>query len=437
VTDLLRVAIVLGLVAGNAFFVAAEYAIVTARRAPLSMRADAGSRRAAAALRLMDEPVRVISTVQVGVSAVSILAGAVGEPLVRDMLGEDVPPWLGFLVAFGIVTYLTVVLGELVPKAIALDRAERLAAAFAPALELAGAVLRPVVTVLHASAHLVLRPLGIRHVAVGATAANAEELREIVDEAERIGAIPRAQEELLHAVFEFADLEAADVMVPAADVTWLDADLSAEHALERALGSRHARFPVGRGSLDRIVGIVHVRWLMQAARAGGTESIGALARPPFIVPETKDLGALLNELRRRHEHLAIVLDEYGGTTGIVTMEDILEEIVGEIENEYGLTEEAVRRINSRSVEAAGSMTIDDFNELLGTDLPQRGVRTLAGLVFEQLGRLPAVGETARFDGVQLQVRAVEGTRITTIRVTLPPGQAAPQRAADGSDSIRP
>ena len=149
-------------------------------------------------------------------------------------------------------------------------------------------------------------------------------MRELVDEAERVGAIPRAQEELLHAVFEFADLEAADVMVPAVDVMWLDADLSAQEALAHALASPHARFPVGRGSRDRIVGTAHIRQLMEAARAGGIEPIAALARPPFIVPETKDLGALLHELRQRHEHLAIVLDEYGGTAGIVTIEDILE-----------------------------------------------------------------------------------------------------------------
>jgi putative hemolysin len=427
VSDPLRIGIVLALVAGNAFFVAAEYALVTARRAPLSERAQSGSQRAAAALRLMDEPVRVISTVQVGVSAISILAGAIGEPLVRELLGAGVPEWLGFVVAFTIITYLTVVLGELVPKAVALDRAEALAATFARALELIGTALRPVVALLHHSARLALRPFGIRRVAVGGTVATAEELRSLVDEAERLGVIPRAQEELLHAVFEFADLEAADVMVPAADVTWLDAGLTAQSALDRALESPHTRFPVARGSLDRIAGVIHIRELLDAARAGLDQPIGTRARPPFIVPETKDLGALLNEMRQRREQLAIVLDEYGGTAGIVALEDILEEIVGEIEDEYGLTEEAVRRLDGAHVEIAGSMTIDDFNELFGTSLPQPGVRTMAGLVFDRLGRLPAVGDTAAIDDVTLLVHGLEGARITALRVTLP--QATPKEVS--------
>ena len=223
VSDVLRILAVLGLVAGNAFFVVAEYAVVAARRGPIAALAEQGRAQARVALRLMDDPVRVISTVQVGITAVGILTGAIGEPLVRDVLGDGLPPWAGFALAFAIVTYLSVVFGELVPKALTLDRAERLAVLVAPAVDLLARLLRPAVWLLQGSAEAVLRPVGIRDVVAGETIRSPEELRGLVDEAEAAGVIPRAQEEMLHNVFEFAGREARDVMVPAADVCWLDA----------------------------------------------------------------------------------------------------------------------------------------------------------------------------------------------------------------------
>jgi putative hemolysin len=181
--DFIRVLVVLGLVAGNAFFVIGEYAVVTARRAALAARAARGHAGARAALRLMDDPVRVISTVQVGITAIGILTGAIGEPLVRELLGDAIPGWVGFLIAFAAITYLSVVLGELVPKALTLDRAEALAALVAPPIELIAVGLRPVVWVLEASARILLRPFGVREVIAGDTVRSPEELRALVDEA--------------------------------------------------------------------------------------------------------------------------------------------------------------------------------------------------------------------------------------------------------------
>src|SRR5215207_7478351 len=334
--DLLRVAAVLALVAANAFFVVGEYAVVTARRASLTSAAERGSKGAAAVLRLMDDPVRVISTVQVGITAIGILTGAIGEPLVSDLLGDALPAWANFLIAFGVVTYLSVVLGELVPKALTLHSAERLAMLVARPIELVGTALRPAVWLLQQSARLVLRPFGVREVVVGATICDADELRALVDEAERLGVIPRAQEELIYNVFDFASREAADVMVPAPDVVWLDASLPAGEALDRVLEVPHRRIPVGAGQLDQLVGIVHLHDLVRTARQNPSHNVGELARTPLIVPATKDLAALLRELRERREELAVVVSEYGSTSGIVTLEDILEEIVGEIESEYEL-----------------------------------------------------------------------------------------------------
>jgi putative hemolysin len=419
-SDLLRVLAVLALVAGNAFFVIGEYAVVTARRGAVAALADQGRAGARAALRLMDDPVRVISTVQVGITAIGILTGAIGEPVVRDLLGDDIPAWLGFVIAFGTVTYLSVVLGELVPKALTLDRAERLAVVVAPPVELIARVLRPVVWLLEASASILLRPFGVREVIAGEGVRSAAELRAIVDEAEVSGVIPRAQEELLHNVFDFARREAGDVMVPEPDVAWLDAALRPQAALDEVADQPYSRYPVGRGSVDHLVGVVHVRDLVAAVRNAPENPIGSHAEPAPVVPANKDLGALLRELREQRRHLAIVADEYGGTAGIVTLEDVLEEIVGEIEDEYDLPDSTLERVDETTLRVAGSMTIDDFNETIGTRLPDDDARTLAGLVFNRLGRRPAPGDEVTVGLVGLTVEETDSARITRLLVRLPP-----------------
>jgi putative hemolysin len=344
-SDLVRVLAVSALVAVNAFLVAAEFAVVVARRGRLAPQARRGSRGAQAALRLMDEPVRVISTTQVGITAIAILTGAVGEPLVRDLLGDGLPRGLAFVIALSVVTYLSTVFGELVPKALALDRAEAILVAVAIPLELMTKALRPLVWLLEASAQLALRPFGVRRVVVGETVRNAEELRAMVDEAEGAGVIPRSQEKMLHNVFDFAHREAADVMVPAPDVAWLDGNLTPEQALDRVAERPYSRYPVGEGSLDRLAGVIHARDLLAAARHAPAAPIRGSARPALVVPEAKDLGALLRDLREARRHLAIVLDEYGGTAGIVTLEDVLEELVGEIEDEFDLPADTLERVD--------------------------------------------------------------------------------------------
>jgi putative hemolysin len=419
VDDLLRVVGVLALVGANAFFVVGEYSIITARRGAVSDLARRGRRGAHAALRLMDDPVRVISTVQVGITAVGILTGAVGEPLVRDLVGGGLPDWAGFALGFALVTYLSVVLGELVPKALTLDRAERLAVLVAPSIELLALPLRPIIAALQGSAQVLLRPFGVKDVIVGDSVTSPDELRALVDEAEGAGIIPRAQEELLHNVFDFPTLEARDVMTPASDVAWLGADQSAGDALDHVIDAAYSRYPVGNGSLDHVIGMVHIRDLLAARRADPSPTVGDAAHDVTIVPETKDLGALLRELREQRQQLAVVADEYGRTLGLVTIEDILEEIVGEIEDEYDLPDDKVIRLDDGSLRVAGSITIDDFNELAGSGLPNRA-HTLAGLVFQTLGRRPVAGDRVPLHGAHATIERVDGARITQLRVTVGP-----------------
>ncbi|HEX4692086.1 MAG TPA: hemolysin family protein [Solirubrobacteraceae bacterium] len=415
-SDGLRILAVLALVAGNAFFVIGEYSVITARRAALAGRSGAGAR---AALRLMDDPVRVISTTQVGITAIAILTGAVGEPLVRDLLGDGIPTWLSFAIAFAVVTYLSVVVGELVPKALTLQRAETLAILIAPAIELLEKLLKPIVWVLERSAGLLLRPLGIREVTAGAGIRTADELRALVDEAEGSGVIGRAQEQLLHNVFDFGSREARDIMVPALDVEWIDADTLPRDAVTRFIDAPHRRYPVGRGDLDHLVGEVHTRDVVAAERDRPDVPVGELARPAVVVPETKHLGPLLRELREARRRMAVVVDEYGAVAGIVTLEDVLEEIVGDLDDEFDRPEVAIERHDDSHVTAAGSLNLDEVDEALGTHLPRRGPRTLGGLAFDALGRRPELGAEADVDGVRMRVADLDGHRITKVHLTLP------------------
>ena len=415
-SDSLRVLAVLALVACNAFFVIGEYAVVTARRGRVVAMAEDGRHGAAAALRLMDDPVRVISTVQVGITALGILTGAIGEPLVRELLGGGLPEWAGFVIGFSVVTYLSVVLGELVPKALTLDRAERLVVLVSPPVDFLARLLRPVVWVLQGSAELLLRPFGITRVVARESIQSADELRALVDEAEAGGVIPSAQEEMLHNVFDFATQEARDVMVPAPDVALLDADMSGADALSEAAKRAHSRYPVARGSIDRLVGVVHVRELVVASHEEPGRHVEEVARSALLIPPTKDLGALLRDMRAQSEQIAVVTDEYGRTLGIVTLEDILEEIVGEIQDEYDLPDNSVARLPDGTVRVAGSMTVDDLNETIGLELPQDRARTVAGLVLDLAGRRPEPGETVTSKGVVLRVEEVDGARIRSVLI---------------------
>lgn len=419
--DLLRIFAVLGLIGANAFFVIGEFAAVTARRSALAPAAEAGSRRAQAALRLMDDPVRVISTVQVGITALGIATGALSEPLVRSLLGDAIPVWLAIIIAFTIVTYLSVLFGELVPKALTLDRAETLAVVVARPIEIFARVLAPVVWVLERSATIVLKPFGVSEIVTGESIRSPEELRALVDEAEESGVIPRAQEELLHNIFDFATREVRDIMVPASEANWLEASLHPGVALDAALDVPHGRYPVADGNLDHLVGIVVLPDLIAAARGRREDvvTVADLARPALVIPESKDVGALLREFREQRQQLAVVVDEYGATAGIVALEDVLEEIVGEIEDEFDLPDATLRRIDAQTVEVAGSMTIDDFNETVGTALPQRSARTLAGLVFDELGRRPQVDDTVVLGDVALRIAELDGLRISRLRITAP------------------
>jgi len=424
VSTSLRILIVFLLVLGNAIFVAAEYALVTGRRSRLEERAERGGRGAKTALRLMDDPVRFISTVQVGITISAILLGAIGEPLLSGLMEPPVSTTVAFLISFAILTYLSVVLGELVPKAVALQRAEVLAIALAIPLDFLAKITHPLVWVLQVSANGVLRLLRVKPAPAGMIAYTREDIRHSVAAAEDVGEFQEAEEEMLYKVFDFASKEVSAVMVPRPEVVAISVDMPPEDALATVVDSPFTRYPVYRGSLDEIVGVLHVRDLFGAMHDLGMASVSleAIVRPAYVVPETKDLAALLADFRRGKQHMAVVVDEYGAMEGIVTLEDVLEEIVGEIEDEFDLPDTSVERIDDNRIRIEGTYTIDDFNEEFGTDLEQEDFHTMAGLVFGELGRAPEVGDAVAADGLLLTVFEIEGSRIMRIEVEFGVGE---------------
>ena len=254
----------------------------------------------------------------------------------------------------------------------------------------------------------------------GETEVHSEaELKMLLNVSTERGEIEEGEQEMLYKVFDFADKEAADVMVPRPEVVALSVDLPPEECLRAVMDSPYTRYPVYRESLDDIVGILHVRDLFQALvdRGMAAVEVEELVRPAYVVPETKDLAALLTEFRRTNQHMAIVVDEYGGMEGIVTLEDLLEEIVGEIEDEFDLPDESVEQVDEDTIRIDGTFPIDDFNEQFRTELPVEDYHTIAGFVFGQLGRAPEKGDEVSHDGLVFRVEEVEGPRIDKLAVT--------------------
>jgi putative hemolysin len=421
--------VVLLIVLANAFFVAAEYALVTARRSRLLELAAGGNRRAKMALRIMDSPIRFIGTVQLGITTFSILLGAVGEPLVEHWIDEPLlSTSIAFVIAFALVTYLHVTLGELVPKAIALTKNESTALWVALPVEGFYLVTYPLVWFLQESSNAFTRLFGIQPAPAGIVAHTEEDIRHIVASAEDTGVIEEAEEEMLYKVFDFAEKEAHDVMVPRHEVVALAVDLPTHDALGALIDSPYTRYPVHRGSLDEVVGILHVRDLFSALYDRGIDnvSIEDLIRPAHFVLETKDLGALLSDFRKTNQHMAMVVDEYGSVQGLVTLEDVLEEIVGEIEDEYDLPDESVERLDDGRIRIDGTFPIDDFNERFGQALPHDDYHTVAGFVFGQLGRVAESGDEVVWNGVRFEVVDVQGPRIDRLQVEFLPAEAEAQ-----------
>jgi putative hemolysin len=406
----------------NGFFVAAEYSLVTVRRTRLKELADEGSRRARSVMRITSNPPHFIAAMQLGVTLTSLAIGAIGEAVLSDLFGIWLGTFLAVLLAFLIITFLHVVVGELVPKGLALSYSERIALGVSNPVRTFFFVFKPVIWLLQRSSEWAQRAIGIDPTKTEGEAHSEAELRMLLEVSSAHGEIEQGEREMLYKVFDFADKEASDVMVPRPDVVGISIEMAPEEALRAVLESPYTRYPVFRESLDEIVGILHVRDLISALHDSAIAEVelAALLRPAYVVPETKDLAALLAEFRRTNQHMSVVVDEYGSTVGVVTLEDLLEEIVGEIEDEFDLPDESVERIDETTIRIDGTFPIDDFNEEFGTTLVHEDYHTVAGYVFGLIGRAAEPGDEVRTDGLRITVLEVEGSRIQRLEVEFLP-----------------
>jgi CBS domain containing-hemolysin-like protein len=428
----LRLAAVATLVAVNAFFVAAEFSLVAARRTRIEAMVRRGDLRAKTVLRALHDINRQLSAAQLGITVASILLGYVAEDTLAGLFHtwfDTLPPPLNVLarggvastVAVTLVSFLHVVFGEQAPKTWAIHYPEATSRWVAAPLILFSWMTRPVTDALNWSANQVVRLVGIR----GATPEHErvhspEEIMMLVEQSRKTGRLDAKDARMIEGVFEFSEKNAIDVMTPRTQIVALPVSMTLAEVADRVASAGRSRYPVYRESLDDIVGTVHAKDVLRALRSDANQPLETILRPPLFVPGTREVEDVLADMKRQKVHLAIVLDEYGGTAGLVTMEDLLEEIVGQIYDEYDRPE-AAGPTGTATVLApvmSGSTEVADVNRNYGLQLDDTDYTTIGGVVFGKLGRLPRVGDRVELPGATFEVIEMEGRRVGKVRVTL-------------------
>ena len=426
------VLIIAALIILNGVFVAAEFAIVGAPRAAIDQKAHEGNRLARAVQRIFDDPKqqdRYIATAQLGITIASLGLGMYGEHVlagwINGVLGGQsrsrflASQGLASTLAVGILTYFHIVIGEMVPKSLALQRAEQLAMWITPPMFWIRNALYPFVVVLTALGNYVLKLIGVNRQAQTADQYyTAEELQLIVQESEDLGAIRAESGQMLQELFEFGDLTAGEVMVPRVRVVGIPLGTNPDQIRDLLGRTPHTRYPIYERDLDHIIGMVHIKDLLRVLLRN--ESIRrAHARPLPLVPETAPLDSLLSTMRRERTQMVIVLDEHGGTAGVVTLQDLFEEVVGEIE-EGPVTAPQVYRDARERLRVPGTMRLDELGQQFDLDLEHEDVDSVSGLVLTLLGRPPVVGDTVRYGRLELEVTKVKGHGVDECAVWLGP-----------------
>jgi putative hemolysin len=438
---LLRVFVIVLLVAANAFFAAAEFSLVSVRDTRIQQLIEArriGARIVQKLHRNLDE---VVNGVQLGITVTSLTLGWVGEPI----LSHIVEPYTGevphaniyahgiaIALAFSLITCLHVILGELVPKSLALQRAEQVALAVAAPMDVFLTLTRPFIYLMSRAAGSVLRIFGGRKVRQGPVH-SPDELKLIVTASRQLGQIPEFQEEMIHNALELENISVREVMVPRPDIFSLPGDLTLDEALARVVDEQHSRIPVydpQRGP-EHIIGVLYSKDLMRWTRLRLTANpmqpiatriaamkISQIMRDVLVVPETKVLVELLEEFKQRKRHLAVVVDEFGSTAGVITVEDVLEQVVGEIEDEFDVATPGQTELEGETaLVLEASVSIRDLESQYQLVLPRdAGFETLAGFVLARLQKIPAVGEAFDYDGHRFTVEEMEGHRIAKVRI---------------------
>ena len=426
----IEVLFVLLLLAANGVFAMSELAVVSSRKSRLARMGAGGDSGARAALELAESPDRFLSTIQIGITLIGILAGAFGGATIAEQIGERVAavpalaPYaeaVGLLVVVVAITYLSLVVGELVPKRLALNDPERIAAAVARPMGLLARLASPVVGVLSFSTSAVLRLL--RTKAPTDPPVTEDEIKVLIEQGTRAGVFEEAEREMVKGVFRLADRRVSALMTPRLDIVWLDADAPRGEVLRKAAGSRYSRFPVCRGGLDGVLGVAKAKDLL-ALGLGGAADLKSVMKRPIFVPEMRSALQALEIFKSSGAHLALVIDEHGSIEGLVTMSDVLEAIVGDIEPAGAPADAYAVRRDDGSWLLDGALPLDELKELLSTGaLPgeeRGGFQTLAGFVLYMLGRVPRAADSFEWAGLRFEVVDMDGNRIDKVLVSRPP-----------------
>src|SRR6266545_499784 len=425
----LRLIAVVVLVAANAFFVAAEFALVAARRTRIDAMIRRGDRKARTVRKALQDLYRQLSAAQLGITVASILLGYVAEDTVAHLFRDwfsSLPSSLDFLTRGGIasvtavavISFLHVVFGEQAPKAWAITYPESTSRWVAAPLIIFSWVTRPFTELLNWSSNVLVRTLGIKSTSPEHDRVHSpEEIRMLVEQSRKTGGLGAGDAQLLEGVFEFSEKNAREVMTPRTDIVALPAEASLAEAADRVAAAGRSRYPVTGESLDDVVGIVHAKDILRGLLAGSEAPVQDIARPAFFVPGTREVEDVLADMKRQKVHLAIVLDEFGGTAGLVTMEDLLEEIVGPIYDEYDRPSGELRAAPAGVAPVIpGSTPLREVNVAYGLELDERDYTTIGGFLFGAIGRLPKPGDQVAVKGAVFEIVEVEGRRVGTVRV---------------------
>jgi CBS domain containing-hemolysin-like protein len=425
----IRIFAVMALVLANGFFVAAEFAIISVRKTRIDQLLAEGSRMARPVRRALDNPDQYIAATQLGITMASLGLGWIGEPAIASLLqpllhhlptpiSETTSHTIAFAIAFTIITALHIVLGELAPKTIALQYPEQTSLLVAKPTELFLRVFNPFIRVLNGLGWAVVRMLGMKAASGHGLVHSEEELKMLVTASQQAGVLEEEEEQMLHRVFHFAEFTAAEMMVPRTEMAAVKADASIGEVVELVWRGRHTSLPVYRGELDDIVGIMLVPDLVRVLASPQPRfSVAAIAREALTVPETMKADELLRQMRRHRTHLAIVIDEYGGTAGLVTFERVMERIVGRLGGDFGTAASApIHQRPDGSAEVDGLALVTDINEQFGLEIDEETYTTIGGYMLGRLGRRPKVGDVVEAGGRTLRVEAVDGLRVSRVRI---------------------
>jgi len=408
----------------NGFFVAAEFALVKVRSTQIAELANEGKPSARMALHAIHHLDSYLSATQLGITLASISLGWIGEPAFEKLLHPlfhalhvpvQVLKAVSFLVPFGIISALHIVLGELAPKSLAIQKSAGVSLAIAYPLHWFYWLFRPAIWVLNGAAALVLRLFRLQPASEHDLAHSQEELVMILTASGQSGVLKDSEVDLVKHVFEFADKVAWDIMVPRVDMTYMDANWPLERNLEIANSHTYTRYPLCEGDSDHVIGMIHIKDLVRLS-TGGERDIRKARREVIFVPETKSIDQLLREFQLRKMHMAVVVDEYGGTAGIVTLEDVLEEIVGEIHDEFEEPLPDVLRVSADELLVDGKVMLDDLKTDYEVELPENESETVGGWVLDAVGGIPETGVTVDAPPYAIQVVEMDGQRVRKVRI---------------------